>query len=74
MATVRRLRHDHAGHGLDAEDFKTVARTDGAMQVTFYDMPLYYFADDTTAGDVNGQGFGDKWWVVAPSGEPIKTK
>ena len=54
------------GTGLDAEDFKTVARTDGTMQVTFYGQPLYYFASDTNAGDTNGQGIGGVWYVAKP--------
>ena len=35
-------------------------------------MPLYYFAGDTKAGDVNGQGLGDKWYVVDAEGKMIK--
>ena len=31
--------------------------------------PLYYFAADETADDVNGQGVGDVWYVVSPEGE-----
>jgi predicted lipoprotein with Yx(FWY)xxD motif len=42
----------------------TITRTDGTMQVTYNDMPLYYFANDAEAGDTNGQGRGDAWFVV----------
>ncbi|HEY8445590.1 MAG TPA: hypothetical protein VIL01_00625 [Thermomicrobiales bacterium] len=42
----------------------TITRTDGTMQVTYNGMPLYYYADDTEAGDTNGQGAGDVWFVV----------
>ncbi|MFL5757669.1 MAG: hypothetical protein ACJ77N_15430, partial [Chloroflexota bacterium] len=53
------------GTGLDAEDFASITRADtGAKQVTFYGMPLYYFAADKSAGDVNGQGVGGKWYVI----------
>ena len=34
--------------------------------------PLYYFANDAAPGDVNGQGQGDVWYVVSPTGEPIE--
>lgn len=59
-----------AGEGIDAALLGTVERTDGAMQVTYNDLPLYLFSGDETAGDTNGQGLNDVWWVVSPSGEP----
>ena len=60
------------GEGLDAAAFTTVARTDGSTQVKAGAWPLYYFANDAAAGDVNGQGQGDVWYVVSPAGEPIE--
>ena len=60
------------GAGLDAEDFTTVTRDDGAMQIAFYGMPLYYFGADAAAGDVKGQGLNDKWYVVDAEGKIIK--
>ena len=42
------------------------------MQVKFGDWPLYYFAQDTTPGDLNGQGVGGVWWLVAPDGTLIE--
>ena len=35
---------------------------------------LYYFVGDTNPGDTNGNGTGDVWFVVAPTGEPITAK
>jgi predicted lipoprotein with Yx(FWY)xxD motif len=61
------------GEGLDAATFTTVERTDGAMQVKAGTWPLYYFANDAAPGDVNGQGQGDVWFVVSPTGEPIES-
>jgi predicted lipoprotein with Yx(FWY)xxD motif len=61
------------GEGLDATTFTTVERTDGSMQVKAGDWPLYYFANDAAPGDVNGQGQGDVWYVVSPTGEPIES-
>ena len=61
-----------AGAGLDASKITVVDRTDGSKQVKYGDWPLYYFANDAAAGDVNGQGLNDKWYVVGADGEPIK--
>ena len=44
----------------------TFARADGTLQVAYNGAPLYYFAGDSAAGDANGQGLGDKWYVAAP--------
>ncbi len=61
------------GEGLDEALLGTVERTDGTSQVTYNDWPLYYWAQDAAAGDVTGQAVGEKWWVVGPDGEPIRT-
>jgi predicted lipoprotein with Yx(FWY)xxD motif len=47
----------------------TITGVDGAMQVTLNGWPLYYFAGDAAAGDVNGQGVNGVWWVLTPDGE-----
>ena len=60
------------GAGLDGSSFSTVARTDGTMQVRIGDWPLYYFANDAAPGDTNGQGVGEVWYVVSPTGEAIQ--
>ncbi|MBZ0286365.1 MAG: hypothetical protein K8I30_02030, partial [Anaerolineae bacterium] len=44
----------------------TTERTDGALQVTYNDWPLYYWKDDKVIGDATGDGVGDVWHVVAP--------
>jgi predicted lipoprotein with Yx(FWY)xxD motif len=44
----------------------TIERADGALQVTYNDMPLYFWKDDAAPGDTTGQGVGDVWYVVAP--------
>ena len=43
----------------------TVMRDNGDMQVAFMGRPLYFFAGDMAAGDVNGQGLNDVWWLVS---------
>lgn len=44
----------------------TIARDDGSQQVTYNDMPLYYFANDSAPGDVNGQNVREVWFAVHP--------
>jgi predicted lipoprotein with Yx(FWY)xxD motif len=59
-----------------ASELGTITRSDGTKQVTYDGHPLYYFAGDTGAGTDKGQGvdgFGAKWWLVAPSGSSITT-
>lgn len=50
----------------------TIKRPGGTQQVTLAGWPLYYFAADTAAGGVTGQGVGGKWFVVSPAGTPIE--
>lgn len=50
-------------------------KEDGS-QVVFKGHPLYFFADDKSAGDMNGQGvndFGGLWTTVAPDGSPVSS-
>jgi len=46
-------------------------RDDGTSQLTVNGYPAYYFAGDKKAGDTNGQGLFDKWYVFDPAGKPI---
>ncbi|WP_120519542.1 COG4315 family predicted lipoprotein [Arthrobacter celericrescens] len=50
----------------------TIPTADGKKQVTINGLPVYFYAQDTTAGDVKGQGFNDLWYLVSPSGDMIK--
>lgn len=61
-----------AGDGVDASLLGTTERTDGTTQVTYNGWPLYHFGGDAAAGDVNGQGLNDVWWVVDPAGNAIE--
>lgn len=55
------------GTGLTASDFNTIARDDGSAQVTFKNIPLYFFAGDSAPGDKNGDGVGGIWHVATAS-------
>ena len=50
----------------------TIDAADGSTQLTVNGFPAYYFAGDSEAGDVNGQGVGGIWWVFGTDGEPIE--
>jgi predicted lipoprotein with Yx(FWY)xxD motif len=65
------------GAGLKAPLVGTTKRKDGKLQVTYAGHPLYFFAQDKKAGQVNGQGFvhfGGSWWVVSVAGTRITSK
>lgn len=49
----------------------TISAADGSKQITLNGLPLYYYAQDTKAGDILGQGVGDAWYLVSPSGEML---
>ncbi|HEX5852887.1 MAG TPA: hypothetical protein VFY36_07340 [Solirubrobacteraceae bacterium] len=58
-----------------SSDLGTIARADGATQVTYKGHPLYYFVKDTDDEDAYGEGskaFGAEWYVLAPSGNKIE--
>lgn len=60
-----------AAHG---SDLSTITRSGGSKQVTYDGHPLYYFSGDSAPGQTNGEGingFGAKWWLVAPAGTAI---
>src|SRR3954467_3430325 len=66
-----------AGAGLRASKLGVTKRKDGKLQVTYGGHPLYYFAPDKKAGDVNGQGvvhFGGGWWLESAAGAKITAK
>jgi predicted lipoprotein with Yx(FWY)xxD motif len=46
----------------------TLTRSDAKVQVTYNDMPLYYFSGDSAAGDTKGQGKDGVWFVAPLSG------
>lgn len=63
-----------AGEGLDASLLGTTQRTDGSLQVTYAEWPLYYFISDISAGETKGQGVGGVWYVISAEGERVTTE
>ena len=63
-----------AGEGVDAALIGTSSLEDGSTIVTYNGWPLYYFVQDSAAGDVNGQeveSFGGVWYLVTPEGTEV---
>ncbi|MCI3275105.1 COG4315 family predicted lipoprotein [Streptomyces cylindrosporus] len=60
-----------AGSGIDAN---LVGSTKGGAkpQVTYAGHPLYYYAEDRSAGDLKGQGIDKIWYVVNAQGAAVK--
>ena len=52
----------------------TVTRTAGSKQLTRGGWPLYLYANDSKAGDTNGQAVDGIWWAVSPAGKKIMTQ
>lgn len=60
-----------AGEGVDAG---LIGTTQGGSrtQATYAGHPLYYYAQDRAAGDVNGQGVDGIWYALDAQGAAIK--
>lgn len=61
-----------AGEGAKAELMGQTKSTRGQQQATYGQWPLYYYVGDLVAGDVNGQGIDEEWFVLAPDGTLVK--
>lgn len=60
---------------IDAAKIVDIQRADGGVQVTYNGHPLYHFAQDLAAGQINGQGAKDafgEWAMLSPTGDPIE--
>jgi predicted lipoprotein with Yx(FWY)xxD motif len=60
-----------AGVGVKQALLGTAKRKDGTLQVTYAGHPLYFFSQDTKAGQISGQATADTWWVLGASGKKI---
>ena len=54
------------GTGLNAADFGVITRPDGSKQTTYKGWPLYYYINDSKAGDTNGDAVGNLWAIAKP--------
>jgi predicted lipoprotein with Yx(FWY)xxD motif len=62
------------GEQVNTTAIGVIQRTDGQLQLTYNQHPLYYFQNDEAAGDVQGhqvEGAGGLWTAVSPEGEPV---
>jgi len=60
---------------IQANAIVNIQRTDGNVQVTYQGHPLYHYVEDTSAGQLNGQGVKDQfgeWYLVTPAGKPLE--
>ena len=63
-----------AGLAYQPGEFKLVARPGGGpRQLSVNGHPVYRYTGDTLAGQVNGQGMQDKWFVLGPDGQLVTT-
>ena len=62
----------NVGSGAKTSLVGTIKQPKGLTQVTYGGFPLYVFADDKKPGDVNGEGFEGKWYVVNVKGALVK--
>ena len=46
----------------------TIVRSDGERQLTMDGRPLYLFSGDKAPGEIRGNGVGNLWWAMTPSG------
>lgn len=70
--TVAAGQKAQAGSGVTGT-LATLSRPDGATQVSYNGLPLYYFKGDAKAGDTNGQGVGGVWFVAGAAGGPLSS-
>lgn len=61
-----------APKGIKEGEFGTITREDGKKQTTFRGYPLYYWINDQQAGEINGQGVNNVWYVINPDNFPPK--
>jgi len=60
---------------LDDADISVIQRKDGTQQVAYAGHPLYHYAKDLAAGQLNGAGKSDEfgnWSALSPDGQKTK--
>jgi predicted lipoprotein with Yx(FWY)xxD motif len=61
-----------AGAGVKAKLLGVTMRKDGKHQVTYAGHPLYFFVQDSKAGQTNGEEFQNIWYVVSAAGKKVE--
>lgn len=51
---------------LSISDFGVITRSDGQKQSTYKGWPLYYYKNDISVGQTNGDKVGNVWYVAKP--------
>jgi predicted lipoprotein with Yx(FWY)xxD motif len=54
--------------GVDPSKVGAILRTDGTIQLTVGNHPIYRFSKDSKPGDLKGQGVQGTWFAVGPDG------
>lgn len=54
--------------GVPKSEVGVIRRTDGTLQLTVGDSPIYRFSGDHNPGETNGEGVGGTWFGVTPTG------
>ena len=65
----------NAGTGVDQKSIGTIVRDGGTRQVTYAGRPLYYYVAEmasNTARVQNIRSHDGEWYLVSPSGEPLR--
>ena len=55
-------------NGVESSDIGVVRRRDGTVQLALGGWPVYRFAGDTRPGEDGGQGIGNAWFALTPTG------
>ena len=63
--TVSSASNLNAGSSITGQ-LGTITRADGTMQLTYNNMPLYFWHNDQKPGDTSGNNVGGVWFVVKP--------
>ncbi len=64
--TVSSMEMLTLGEGIPGE-IGTIERPDGTLQVTYNQMPLYFWVNDQAPGDATGHNFRTNWLVATPA-------
>lgn len=57
--------------GVNVKQVGAIRRQDGQIQLTIGTHPIYRYSGDAKPGDLNGQGIGNTWFAVSPTGHKV---